>query len=100
MLRRFFEQTAYAMSRERLSRGTDALMRGEAPPLPAATADGERADRSSRQISQLLVGEAWACFRARDRSGARRAAWKAAMASPGHMEAWRSLLLVSAKPIK
>lgn len=100
VLRKFFEETAYAMSRERLSRGTDALMRGEVLALPAAPADGGRADRSGRQISQLLVGEAWARFHARDRSGARRAAWRAAMASPGHMAAWRSLLLVSAKPIK
>jgi glycosyltransferase involved in cell wall biosynthesis len=98
-LRKFFEETAYAMSRERLARGSDALMRGETIALPAASGSGERADRSSRQISQLLVGEAWARFHAHDRSGARRAAWKAAMASPGHLEAWRSLVLVSAKPL-
>ena len=100
VLRQFFEETAHAMSRDRLNRGTDALMRGEAIALPAVRPGDKRADKSGRQISQLLVSEAWKRFRAGDRSGARQAAWRAAMASPGHIDAWRSLLLVSAKPRK
>lgn len=97
-LRQFFEATAYAMARERLARGTDALMRGETVALPEVTAAGQSPDRSARQISQLLVGEAWRRFLAKDRPGALRTAWRAVLASPGHLEAWRSLLLVGLKP--
>jgi len=97
-LRQFFEATAYAMARERAAAGSDALMRGEAVALPAMAVGGHRPDRSARQISQLLVGEAWRRFLARDRPGALRTAWRAVVASPGHAEAWRSLLLVGIKP--
>jgi len=97
-LRQFFEATAYAMARERAARGSDALMRGETVALPTPEAGGHRPDRSARQISQLLVGEAWRRFLARDRSGALRTALRAVVASPGHAEAWRSLLLVGIKP--
>ena len=97
-LREFFEATAHAMARDRLATGADALMRGETVALPAPPRGGHRADRSARQVSQLLVGEAWRRFLARDRSGALRTAWRAVMASPGHADAWRSLLLVGIKP--
>jgi len=97
-LRQFFEATAYAMARERQATGSDALMRGETVALPELAADEHRADGSARQISQLLVGEAWRCFLAKDRPGALRTAWRAVRASPGHAEAWRSLLLVGIKP--
>ncbi|HYP33912.1 MAG TPA: hypothetical protein VES00_18730, partial [Burkholderiaceae bacterium] len=82
----------------RRATGSDALMRGETVALPAPPRGGHRADRSARQVSQLLVGEAWRRFLARDRSGALRTAWRAVMASPGHADAWRSLLLVGIKP--
>ncbi len=98
VLRQFFEASAYGMARDRLATGSDALMRGETIALPEGKGGGQRADRSARQISQLLVGEAWKRFQAGDRSGALRTAWRAAMASPGHVEAWRSLLLVGIKP--
>jgi len=97
-LRQFFEATAYDMARERVATGTDALMRGEAVALPAMAPGDERPDGSARQVSQLLVGEAWRRFLARDRPGALRTAWRAVVASPGHAEAWRSLLLVGIKP--
>jgi len=97
-LRQFFETTAYAMARERVATGADALMRGETVALPQMTADAHRPDRSARQISQLLVGEAWRRFLAKDRPGALHTAWRAVVASPGHAEAWRSLLLVGIKP--
>jgi len=97
-LRQFFEATAYAMARERAATGSDALMRGETVALPELSADAHRPDRSARQISQLLVGEAWRRFLARDRPGALHTAWRAVVASPGHAEAWRSLLLVGIKP--
>jgi hypothetical protein len=73
-------------------------MRGETVALPELSADAHRPDGSARQISQLLVGEAWRRFLARDRPGALHTAWRAVMASPGHAEAWRSLLLVGIKP--
>lgn len=97
-LRQFFEATAYAMARERVAIGSDALMRGETVALPELSADAHRPDRSARQISQLLVGEAWRRFLAKDRPGALHTAWRAVVASPGHAEAWRSLLLVGIKP--
>ena len=97
-LRQFFEATAYAMARERVATGSDALMRGETVALPALEPGGHRPDRSARQISQLLVGEAWRRFLARDRPGALRTAWRAVVASPGHADAWRSLLLLGIKP--
>ncbi len=97
-LRQFFEATAYAMARERAATGSDALMRGETVALPELKPGEHRADRSSRQVSQLLVGEAWRRFLARDRPGALRTAWRAVVASPGHADAWRSLLLVGIKP--
>jgi len=98
VLRQFFEATAHAMARERLATGSDALMRGETVPLPAVTDGAHAPDRSGRQISQLLVGEAWRRFLDKDRSGALHTAWRAVLASPGHADAWRSLLLVGIKP--
>jgi len=98
VLRQFFEATAYAMARERLATGSDALMRGETVALPEVTDGADAPDRSGRQISQLLVGEAWRRFLDKDRSGALHTAWRAVLASPGHADAWRSLLLVGIKP--
>jgi hypothetical protein len=100
VLRQFFEATAYAMARERAATGSDALMRGETVALPAPAPGGHRPGGSARQISQLLVGEAWGRFLARDRAGALRTAWRAVRASPGHTDAWRSLLLVGIKPYR
>jgi len=98
VLRQFFEATAYAMARERLATGSDPLMRGETPALPVVTDGAHAPDRSGRQISQLLVGEAWRRFLEKDRPGALHTAWRAVLASPGHVDAWRSLLLVGIKP--
>ncbi len=97
VLRKFFETTAYAMSRERLATGTDALMRGEPIALPDVNVDRDRAETAGHHISQLLVGEAWVRFAAGDRAGARSTAWRAARANPGHLDAWRSLLLLHIK---
>ena len=97
-LRQFFEASAYAMARERLSLGSDALMRGETVALPPLEGVDGSLDRSGRQISQLLVGEAWKRFLDKDRLGALRTAWRAVLASPGHGDAWRSLLLLGVKP--
>jgi hypothetical protein len=98
VLRQFYEATAHAMARDRLATGSDALMRGEFVALPQVQDRGAAPDRSGRQISKLLVGGAWASFRAKDRSGALRSAWRAVLASPGYADAWRALLLVGIKP--
>jgi glycosyltransferase involved in cell wall biosynthesis len=97
--RRFFETTAYEMSRERLREGTDSLMRGM-PPQPPAEGVSGHADGAALHMAQLLVGECWAAFRNGRRRDARRAALRAIRLRFTHRDAWKALLLVSVRPIR
>jgi glycosyltransferase involved in cell wall biosynthesis len=97
--RRFFETTAYAMSRDRQATGTDALMRGEPIEVPATGQGGHRPDGAGLHMAQLLVGESWRAFMLGHRPEARRQALRAIVACPTHRDAWKALLLVSIKPV-
>jgi glycosyltransferase involved in cell wall biosynthesis len=97
--RLFFEATAYAMSRERLAGGRDALMRGTPPQAPPDTGPGGARDGADKHIAQLLVGEAWRAFQAGDRPLARRLAWRSLRARWRHLDAWKSVLLISIRPL-
>jgi glycosyltransferase involved in cell wall biosynthesis len=96
--RRFFETTAYEMSRDRIATGSDALMRGQPPVMVAGERDRHEADGANLHMAQLLVGESWQAFKRGDRTAARRAAWRAIAARPAHWTAWKALVLVSLKP--
>ena len=94
--RQFFERTAYAMSKERLATGTDAVARGAPPVAPPA----DRPEGAGGHIANLLVGEAWQAFGRADRMTALRTIWRAIRAQPWHLSAWRSLLIISLKPVR
>ena len=98
--RRFYEETAREMSRDRRATGADALMRGQPPTPPALdkTADA-RADGAALHIAQLLVGESWRAFGDGRRSAAVRSALRAIAAQPGYRDAWKALLLTALRPV-
>ena len=95
--RLFFEATAYAMSRERQQVGTDALMRGVPPEPPAEGGRPDAGSDAGLHMAQLLVGESWDAFGRGDKGAAVTAAWRAVKIRPGHVPAWKALLLVSTR---
>jgi len=99
--RRFFEEQARDMSRQRLAGGTDALMRDEPPALPPLDAPGAaRADGARLHMAQLLVGQSWQAFSEGRRRAAIGAAARALASRPLHGAAWKALLLVSLRPMR
>jgi glycosyltransferase involved in cell wall biosynthesis len=99
MRRRFFEEAAYSMSRDRQASGSDDLMRGNAPQVPAESSRRARPDGAGRHMAQLLVGESWASFERGDRPAAKAAALRAIKARLTHRDAWKALLLVSTRAL-
>jgi glycosyltransferase involved in cell wall biosynthesis len=92
--RTFFETTARAFQNERRLGGSDALARGTPPEPPG---DGTRRDPARAHIQGMLLGRAWR-EHGRGRKGqALRTGLRAALASPGRMEAWKSLLALGIK---
>ncbi len=96
--RRFFEDAAHAMSRDRLATGSDVLMRGEPPPLPPVEQSASPATSAGEHVARLLVGAAWQAFAKRRRLAAFRLAARAVRACPRWPVAWKSLVLVCIKP--
>ncbi len=97
--RRFFEDQARAMSRERLATGADALMRGHPPAMPPPdSARASRPDSARLHIAQMLVGQSWQAFSGGRKRSAIAAAARAIAASPMHGAAWKALLLVTLRP--
>jgi hypothetical protein len=93
--RKFFEQQARQFQLQRLAGGKDDLERGVAAPPPANLADGSI--ETGTQIQRLLLGEAWNQHRRGRRAAAIRAGWRAVVAGPSELSAWRSLFALALK---
>ena len=98
--RRFFEDQARAMSRERRTTGRDALARGAPPALPRLDdARAARVDSAGMHVAQLLVGQSWQAFSEGRKRAAIAAAVRALASHPLHGAAWKALLLVTFRPV-
>jgi glycosyltransferase involved in cell wall biosynthesis len=86
--RKFFDDLARAMSRERAAGGLDAVDRGEAPEPPRGDTP---ASKSGAQIQGMLIGEAWRIHERGDKPAALRLGLRALSRAPQSLRAWRSI---------
>jgi glycosyltransferase involved in cell wall biosynthesis len=96
--RKFFEAFAKECHRERVSIGTDALMRGDTPDIPDVI-DEKQHTADSHMMNQL-ISESWYWFNAGHREQAFKSGYRLVSISPFSWLAWRNLMLLILKSIK
>jgi glycosyltransferase involved in cell wall biosynthesis len=94
-LREFFEKTAREFQKQRQSSGQDDLQRGNPPQPPAQT--GNHALKSSDQTQQMLIGASWRHHQSGEKMKAISLGFRACMAQPGKISAWKSLAALAVK---
>jgi glycosyltransferase involved in cell wall biosynthesis len=98
--REFFEATAREFQRQRKSTGQDDLQRGKAPQPPAAhqPKEGEpHSLKSADQTQQMLLGASWRHHQSGEKFKAISLGFRACMAKPGRISAWKSLAALAVK---
>lgn len=94
-LREFFEKTAREFQKQRQSRGQDDLQLGK-PPEPPAQSENH-ALKSADQTQQMLIGASWRHHQSGEKMKAISLGFRACMAQPGKMSAWKSLAALAVK---
>ena len=94
--RKFLERMAQEFQKQRRETGRDDLQRGTPPPVP----QGLKADarQTNKQIQSILLGEAWRAHHAGRRLRAISTGFRACLASPVELGAWKSLAALAVKP--
>jgi glycosyltransferase involved in cell wall biosynthesis len=96
VLRKFFEQTAYDLQRQRQEIGVDDLQRGCAPPKPVD--DRSPPFSAKSHIQGHLLGRAWQEHRSGKKIRAVKVALRALAADPFQTYIWRSVIALVLKP--
>jgi glycosyltransferase involved in cell wall biosynthesis len=96
VLRKFYEQTAYDLQKQRREFGIDDLQKGYSPPKPANDRSLPRGAKA--HIQGQLLGRAWQEHRAGKKARALRTGVRALAADPFKMNVWRSLMALIFKP--
>jgi glycosyltransferase involved in cell wall biosynthesis len=87
--RLFFERLARDSQRARQDSGADSIMQGRMPEPPPR--DGAIAKDASAHLRGHLIAQAWALHRAGRWGEALRTGLRAAMATPGHADTWKTI---------
>lgn len=87
--RRFFEQKAYELQKQRQENGVDELQRGQVPQKP--TDDWSPPYSAKRHVQGQLLGRAWQEHRVGKKTQALRTGARALAADPLQMHVWRSM---------
>jgi len=93
--RKFFEQTAYEMQRQRQATGSDDLQRGRPPAKPAS--NNSPAHSATDHIQQLLIGQAWREHSNGKKALAFRTGVRALLANPLSGYVWKSVAALLVK---
>ncbi|HEX8521011.1 MAG TPA: glycosyltransferase family A protein [Tepidisphaeraceae bacterium] len=94
--RRFLEKMAHEFQRQRLTRGSDDLQLGTAPPPP--TDLDPAGTQVNARIQDLLIGAAWREHREGRRFLALKTGFRAALMKPTSGRIWKSVLALVVKP--
>jgi glycosyltransferase involved in cell wall biosynthesis len=94
-LRQFFENSAREFQKQRQSRGQDDLELGH-PPQPPAEAQYHSL-KSADQTQQMLMGASWRHHRSGEKMKAISVGFRACMAQPAKISAWKSLAALAVK---
>jgi hypothetical protein len=88
-MRKFYHAAACRMQAQRLAGEQDELHRGQPPHLPTDT--DETVLTADHHTQRVLIGAAWDHQMAGRRGMALKTAWRACMAQPMNINAWKSL---------
>jgi len=94
--REFFENAARLFQKQRLERGEDDLQRGQ-PPRPPDHAGPATSLVAAQQTQQMLLGAAWRQHKCGYKVQAIGLGWRACLAQPGRLSAWKSLAALAIK---
>jgi glycosyltransferase involved in cell wall biosynthesis len=93
--REFFEKTAREFQKQRQSRGQDDLELGNPPEPPAKTVNHSL--KSADQTQQMLIGASWRHHQSGEKMKAISTGFRACMAQPAKISAWKSLAALAVK---
>jgi len=94
--REFFEDAARAFQKQRLERGDDDLQRGQ-PPRPPVHGGPATSLIAAQQTQQMLLGAAWRQHQDGYKAQAIGLGWRACLAHPWRLSAWKSLAALAVK---
>ncbi|MGD0462550.1 MAG: glycosyltransferase family 2 protein [Tepidisphaeraceae bacterium] len=94
--RAFYEATAKEFQKQRRARGYDDLEKGNPPTPPAGDSAGSALE-TRQQTQQMLMGASWREHRAGRKQKAIDLGFRAALARPTSLGAWKSVALLVLK---
>ena len=95
-LRSFYEEAAKRFQIQRREVGSDDLQKGNPPPA-VATGNAAAPQSARRQIQDILLGHAWQQHAAGLKSEAVATGWRACLAKPARISAWKSFVALLLK---